>query len=80
MVEPGPFIWAEVDELAPKTAGATPSHDGLGNLDGRFVLGCMDAQLEDRPRLHFNEAEHAATSNGKIVESAIARYNIRGAE
>ncbi len=80
MVEPGPFIWAEVDELAPKTAGSTPSHDGLGNLDGRFVLGCMDAQREDRPRLHMDKAEDTATSNGKIVESAIPCYNIRRAE
>lgn len=70
-MEPGPFIWTEIDKFAAKTAGSTPSHDGLGNLDGRFVLGCMDVQLEDRPRLHVDEAKDTATTNGKIVESAI---------
>ncbi len=80
MVESGPFIWAEVDKFAPKASGPTPSHNGLGNLDGRFIPGCMDAQREDRPRLHIDEAEDTATSNGKIVESAIARYNIRRVE
>jgi len=80
MMEPGPFIWTEVDKFAAKTAGSTPSHDGLGNLDGRLVPGCMDAQLKGRPRLYINEAKDTATSNGKIVESAISRYNIRRAE
>lgn len=80
IVEPGPFIRTEIDEFTTETSGSTPPHGGLGNLDGRFVPGCMDAQREDRPRPDIDEAEDTATSNGKIVESAVARYNIRRAE
>jgi hypothetical protein len=80
MVEPGPFIRTKVDKFTSETSGSTPSHNGFGNLDGRFVLGCMDPQLKDRPRFHIDEAKNTATSNGKIVERAIARYNIRRAE
>jgi len=80
VVEPGPFIRTEVDEFTPEIPGSTPAHHRLGNVKGRFMIRRMDPQLEGRPRLHFNKAEDTAASDGKIVEGAVAGYNIRRAE
>lgn len=80
VMKPGPFVRAEVGEFTPKTPGPTPPHNSLGNLDRRVLIGRMDLQLKNRPRLDIDAAENAAASNGKIVERAIARHKIRRAE
>lgn len=71
MVESGPFIRTEVDKFTPENPRATPPHNGLGNLNGRFIIRRMDPQMKRRPRLHFDEAEDTTASNGEITQSAI---------
>jgi hypothetical protein len=71
MLKPGPFVGAETHKLTSETTGSTPPYDSLGHLDGRVVVRGMNPQLKNCSGLDLDETEHAAASNGKIIEGAL---------
>src|SRR3982751_5500121 len=68
VLKPGPFFGCQRDKLKSETALPIPTGHGLTDAHGGLVVRHMNAQLQRRPWLHFDEAIDTAPADGQVSE------------